>query len=408
MIRWIRQRLGTGPHEALGEGTWLLLDARHLVDKGGNPAQPIRKLIDEGAQAYRQGNSVVVACDFGISRSNAIAAGILSLVENKCYDLAVQEVMDATAEREIKLDLVEAVRLALGEVRPQADKRAVLVTGATGFIGRHLVARLQETHRVVGPPRKLLDLQNGAVNLANYCARECVGQIIHLAYPREYTNVAAAASSVMMLRTVLDTCRLLKIRLVFISGWVVFSGYSTVALVADEETPLRPKGIYAETKYIEEMLVDLHYRRGDVERSVCRLSPVYGPGGQRPRFIQTFHQAISRKDLVTTHRFRNGRPALDLLYVTDAAEALATVAAWPKSDVFHFGTGVLHSTTELATMIGRISGHAVRHQEIEMDEFTSNIAFPSDNARTQLNWSAKVQVEDGLANILVDPRRRES
>src|SRR5262249_7792659 len=174
MIRWIRQRLGTAPHDALGEGTWLLLDARHLVDKGGNPAQPIRKLIEDGAQAYHQGKSVVVACDFGISRSNAIAAGILSLVENKSYDRAVQEVVDTTAEREIKLDLVEAVRLALGEVRPQADKRAVLVTGATGFIGRHLVARLQDTHRAVGPPRKILDLQNGAVNLANYCARECV------------------------------------------------------------------------------------------------------------------------------------------------------------------------------------------------------------------------------------------
>jgi len=408
MIRWIRERLGTAPHDALGEGTWLLLDARHLVDKGGNPAEPIRKLIEEGTQAYRQGKSVVVACDFGISRSNAIAAGILSLAENKPYDRAVQEVVDATAEREIKLDLVEAVRLALGEVRPQADRRTVLVTGATGFIGRYLVARLQDTHRVVGPPKEVLNLQNGAVNLANYCARESIGQIIHLAYPREYTNVAAAASSVMMLRTVLDTCRLLKIRLVFISGWVVFSGYSTEAMVADEATALRPKGVYGETKYIEEMLVDLHYRRGDVDRSICRLSPVYGPGGQRPRFIQTFHQAISRKDIVTTHRFRNGRPALDLLYVTDAAEALTAVAAWPKSDVFHFGTGVLHSTAELATIIGNISGYAVRQQEIEIDEFTSNIAFPADKARTLLHWSAKVRVKDGLVNILADPREIES
>jgi len=111
---------------------------------------------------------------------------------------------------------------------------------------------------------------------------------------------------------------------------------------------------------------------------------------------------------VTTHRFRNGRPALDLLYVTDAAEALTAVAAWPKSDVFHFGTGVLHSTAELATIIGNISGYAVRQQEIEIDEFTSNIAFPADKARTLLHWSAKVRVKDGLVNILADPREIES
>src|SRR5262249_24102778 len=92
-----------------------------------------------------------------------------------------------------------------------------------------------------------------------------------------------------------------------------------------------------------------------------------------------------------THRFRNGRPALDLLYGDDAADALAAVAAWPKSDVFHFGTGVLHSTAELATIIGSLSGQAVRQREIAIDEFTSNIAFPSDKARTLLNWSAKVR-----------------
>jgi nucleoside-diphosphate-sugar epimerase len=67
----------------------------------------------------------------------------------------------------------------------------------------------------------------------------------------------------------------------------------------------------------------------------------------------------------------------------------------------------LHSTAELATIIGSLSGHAVRQREIEIDEFTSNIAFPSDKARTLLNWSAKVRVEDGLANILADPRGRE-
>jgi len=400
VIRWIKERLGTGPRNAIDRSDALLLDVRFLVDKSGNPLEPIRDMVDMGANAYRQGQTVIVACDFGISRSNAIAAGILSRIDSIRYDDAVRATLASTGEREIKLDLVEAVRAALGEAPNRTDRRAVLVTGATGFIGRVLVDRLQNNYKVLGPSRETLDLEKGAVALADYCTREEVGQIVHLAYPRAYTNTAAAASSFIMLRAILDTCRLLKIRLIFISGWVVFSGYPTSALAADETTPLLPKGIYAETKYTEEMLVDLHFKRGDIDRSICRFAPVYGAGSDRPRFIRTFHETALSEGLIKTHRFRNGRPALDLLHVSDAAEALMLILDTTTSDVFHFGTGILRTTAELGTMIGQLMARPIRHEEIYNDEDTSNISFPAQKARAVLNWQPKTKIEQGLVSLL--------
>jgi nucleoside-diphosphate-sugar epimerase len=400
VIRWIKERLGTGPRNAIGDGPWLLLDARFLVDKAGNPTKPICDMIEQGANAYRQGQTVIVACDFGMSRSNAIAAGILSRIDAVPYDAAVREVMESTGEREIKLDLVETVRASLGESPQRTDRKTILITGATGFIGRNLVDRLQGTYKVLAPPRSVLDLDDGAAVFAAYCAREGVGQIVHLAYPRAYTNAAAAGSALTMLRVVLDTCRLLKIRLIFMSGWVMFSGYPASALIADETTPLRPKGVYGETKYLEELLVDLHYQRGDIDRTICRLAPVYGFGGERPRLIQTFHEAALNGEIIKTHKFRNGRPALDLLHISDAVEALTRVLDTTNSDIFHFGTGILQSTTDIASTIAQLVGKPMRHEEIIIDEYTSNVAFPAEKARSILNWHSKISVEQGLASML--------
>jgi nucleoside-diphosphate-sugar epimerase len=402
MIRWIRERLGTGPYEEIGGQVWSIVDARHLVDKGGNPTGPILSLIQAGVRAFQRGETVVVACDFGISRSNAIAAGILSLAERKPYDAALRDVIENTEESEIKVDLAEAVRIALGEGRARSENRAILVTGAGGFIGGSLVPRLARNHQVLGPLRSELDLERGAVPLADYCSGNGVGTIVHLAYPRVYTNASAAGSSIVMLRNVIDACRVNKMHLVFVSSWVVFNGFSSPAMIADESTPMRPKGAYAETKYVEELLVDLHFQRGNIERSICRFAPIYGPGGDRPRFIRTFYDAAVHGRDIKTHRFRNGRPALDLLHVSDAVEAIVRVVQTRRSDIVHFGTGELRSTADVAALICGIAGRSVKLQEMDIDDDTSNIAFPSAKARMNLGWEPKVSLERGLSGMLAE------
>jgi nucleoside-diphosphate-sugar epimerase len=401
VIRWIRERLGTAPYSKLPDGPWTVIDVRHLVDKAGNAPEPIAALVRSGAEALRGGGIVVVACDFGVSRSNAIAAGILSIVEERTFDAALRDVLDATGETEIKLELALAVRAAVESATVSNDaRRSVLVTGAGGFLGSAAAARLREFATVLSPARAELDLEAGAVALADYCRRGNVSQIVHLAYPRRYTDAASSASSMVMLRAILDVCRMLQVRLVFVSGTVVFGGYAADALMADESLPLYPKGVYGETKYVEELLVDLAARRGEIERAVCRFSPVYGPGGERPRFLRTFYDAALRGETITTHRYRNGRPAADLLHVADAVDALARVVQSGRSDVFHVGTGELRSTAAFAETIGRIAGRDVALAEILIDDDIGNVAFPARKARDELDWAPRVTLEDGLASTL--------
>lgn len=400
MTCWITDRLATCAYNERPSGDFVLIDVRHLVDKSGNSSAAVADCIQRGASSLKKGDKVIVACDFGVSRSNSIAAGILSVSENCTLDDAVSRVIAATGETEIKLDMVQSVREALSAGTPRARPATTLITGGSGFLGRHLVPLLAPTHRVVAPERGILDLKDGAVKLAAYCQAADVAQIVHLAYPRVYTNVSAMADGLAMLRTILDTCKRLDIRLIFVSGSVIFGGYVTSHLIADESLPLRPRGAYSDAKFLEEMLVAAYYARGEIRRSICRLSPVYGAGGDRPRLINAFRERLSADRELQTHRYRNGRPALDLLYVTDAADAIARTVAHDADDVFHFGSGSLHRTVEIAEQIAGLLKKKLRYEELLIDDDIANIQMDSRKALDILGWSPGVLLQEGLARCL--------
>src|SRR5581483_1712461 len=104
-----------------------------------------------------------------------------------------------------------------------------------------------------------------------------------------------------------------------------------------------------------------------------RFSPIYGPGGDRPRLIRTFAEAIAGRRSVVTHRYQNGVPALDLLHVDDAVSALAAVLRTNSIGSFHFGTGRLIETPAIAELLSRLLGVRWVHEETPIDDQTSNI-----------------------------------
>lgn len=404
MTHWITPRLGTCKYDERPPGDSYLLDVRHLVDKGGNSPRVIAECIDTGVAALQSGRAVLVACDFGVSRSNSIAAGILSVIEKCTFDEAVGRVLAATGETEIKLDMIESVRRALPQNEVYVANGTVLLTGGTGFIGRFLAPRLRKSQRVATPGRDILNLDDGALKLAAYCRSEGVSQIVHLAYPRVYTNVGAMAASLAMLRAVLDTCKLLAIRLVFVSSTVVYGGHKATLLIADENTPFRPKGAYGDAKFLEEMLVATYTERGDIRRSICRLAPVYGPGGDRPRLIKNFQESILSGKTIQTHLYLNGRPALDLLYVDDAVEAIARTLESNANGTFHFGSGTTHTTIEIAEIIARGLNRPLTVKELLIDEYIANIQMNAAKAQAALDWSPTVPLEEGISKRIASER----
>lgn len=404
-IRWITPLLGTGPAlRVQQEAEMNIIDVRDLVDKAGNRADAVRQKITEGCDSLREGKRTVVCCDYGISRSNAVAVGILAMYESISFEAAVRRVLEATGEKEIKIDPLHAVRRALKVdlEGTRHERMRILVTGGTGTLGKPLCQKFSERYQVVTPNRQELDLQQGGTQLDLLVGENEADSILHLARPRVYTANIALGDMLTMLRNVIDVCIARDIKLFYLSGWEVYSGYRSSYLMADESLPLLPKGPYAETKYLCEILIEHSRRTQGLRCTMLRSCPVYGVGSDKPKFIFNFIDKIIRSQRIITHRYSNGLPALDLLYIDDLVMAVERAVDSDFSGNLNIGTGVITSTYKVAEILRDLLGGNSEIDSTLIESDTAGIAMDSGRAREVLGWQPTISLEQGLRLILPD------
>jgi len=403
VIRWITENLGTAPaaDPALGDGA-AVLDVRDLVDKFGNSPAATREKIEQGVRLLREGRRVIVCCDYGISRSNSIAAGILASFGGLSLEQAIRRVVEKTGEREIKLDPLRSVREALsGEASSCAGSEPrLLLTGGTGFLGRLVAARLGGGRFLVAPSRQELELTSGALSLDLLVKEHRINCILHLANPRVYTSNNAIGETVTMLRNVLDVCRENGTRLIYPSGWEVYTAYRTSHTLADEALPLFPKGPYGEAKLCCEQLIAHHRNLYGLHCGLLRSGPLYGETGDRPKFIFNFLDKARKNLPITTHRYLNGEPRLDLLHAGDFVSALAAAVESGFEGSLNLGYGEAVSTREIARWLVERVGSRSTLGEREIGDYTANITMDISKARRVLGWQPTVHWQTGLARLV--------
>jgi len=404
-VRWITPALGTAPFAAeCPLNDTAIIDVRDLVDKAGNDADAIRSKIRRGADELKKGKKVIVCCDCGISRSNAIAAGIHAFTNNIDFDDALRTVIEQTGESLIKTEMIKTVREALGFQKIKySGKGSVLITGGNGFIGRALMTKLGTDFKTLSPARDRIDLVKGSTGLDLLTAKEDVGCIVHLANPGIYATNAAMGQSLTMLRNVIDTCLAGDITLVYLSCAVIYSGH-TGTVKADEATPALPRGPHGETKYLAEIMIRHFTDTAGLKCALLRSSPVYGPAcGRevlRPKFLFNFIEKALRSDDIVTHYYKNGEPALDLLNVDDLARAFLFVLKSGFTGVLNLGTGILTSTHDIARMIARKLNSRSIIKNGTIDACTASIAMDWSKAQSEIGWAPEVVLENGIQEIL--------
>lgn len=404
MIRWITDQLGTAPaDEVIGKPGLNPIDVRDLVDKSGNPVEAVKEKITQALVSLRSGQRTVICCDYGISRSNAVAAGVLTLYQPMPFLDAVRMVQDKTGEMGIKLEPLSVVQQALGQENPAITglqrTRKVLVTGGSGFIGTQLCERLRTSADIIVPLRDTLDILRGSTQLSLLAAEHEVGTIIHLASPRVYTSNLALGQTLSMLRNVLDVCSIQRIRLIYLSSWEVFSGYSGDLLV-NESIGAMPKGPYGEAKHLAEEMIRIFQRTAHLDCALVRSSPVYGSTSDRPKFIHNFIGKAYRNEDIATHRYLNGDAALDLLHIDDLIDGIIRIFDQGFSGLVHLGTGKTISTCQIAEFIKREIGGTGGLSRVLIQSHVARIAIDNSLAQSTLGWHPSVDIWNGLRQLL--------
>ena len=239
----------------------------------------------------------------------------------------------------------------------------ILLTGATGFIGRRLTSLL------IGCGHELFCLLRPGTpcaafatpfpcDLASHTAIETlpsVDTVIHLAQSPHYRNFPAAAEDILAVNT-LATARLLdRARQGGVRRFILASSASVYSARCDpchEDAPLQPDGFYAATKVAAEALLRPYARH--YLTCALRLFTPYGPG-QRNRLIPTLIDRVRERRPVTLDGVEGGL-RLSVTYVDDVVATFQTAAEEGWHGTYNVAASEPTCVRDIATTIGRFLG----------------------------------------------------
>jgi nucleoside-diphosphate-sugar epimerase len=276
----------------------------------------------------------------------------------------------------------------------------VLVTGADGFVGSHLVARLgRDGQEVISLTRTHGDIRNGET--WDRLRGEAVSHVYHLAgktyVPESWSDPGLFFSTNVggTLRA-LEFCRATSASLTFVSAYV----YGTPDRVPVSETaPARPNNPYAHSKYLAEQACRSYFEQFSLPIGIVRPFNIYGPG-QDDRFLVPLilRQVRSEPEVCLDSL----APKRDFVHVDDLVEAL--VRTGRRRDglaVFNVASGKSFSVSEVVRIIQQALGSSkpvlergtARRNEID------DVVGDAQRARSELGWAPSVPLEEGLSKL---------
>ncbi|PRY47835.1 nucleoside-diphosphate-sugar epimerase [Geodermatophilus tzadiensis] len=274
-----------------------------------------------------------------------------------------------------------------------------LVTGAGGFVGRHLADRLRaDGWSVTGLTRADVDLTDpGAAAAAVRAADPDV--VFSLAAGRakataqERAATVAVNTSPWLVDALPDRCRA-----------VVRLGSSTEYAAGPvplaEDAPLHPRGFFGATKAAGSLLLQAAAAERGVRAAVLRAFQVYGPGDHPTRLVPVVLAAARSGGTVPLPAGVSRRDWVWVGDVVDACVRAALADDLPPGAVLNIGTGVQTGVADLVATAERVTGRPIAtasgaHPGRAWD--TADWVCDPRAARAALGWVPTVGLEEGLA-----------
>lgn len=229
----------------------------------------------------------------------------------------------------------------------------ILVTGAAGFIGFHLVQRLLRLgHQVTGFDNLndyyAVSLKEDRLAVLNALdgfffvrgsleERSSVGQLFDAGQFDYVINLGAQAgvryslqnpyayieSNVSGFLNILEGCRHTKVKhLVYASSSSVYGANATVPF-SEHHSVDHPVSLYAATKKSNELMAHTYSHLFDIPTTGLRFFTVYGPWGRPDMAYFSFTKAILEGHPIDV--FNNGRMRRDFTYIDDIIEGVVRV-----------------------------------------------------------------------------------
>lgn len=323
----------------------------------------------------------------------------------------------------------------------ELQDKTVLVTGATGLIGSHLVGRLlNENVRVVAIGRSEEKLKTVFKDsLSNDHFHYVVGNIVekipdevkavdlifHAASPisgQEIRNVPVDVieANLSGIKSCLEYLRKQKSekgisgRLIVFSSVTVYGNNLEDDIAVDEtdtciaEALEADTAVYSESKRMIEVMSRAYCKQYNVDSVIVRIGYVYGFAESRPNtaFYEFIDKAIRGEDIVLNN---SGIARRDNIYVSDVVDALIILSTKGKAgevyNISSFGEkGHFKAIDEIAEIISSsVNALTGKNVQVIRRQWTDkrNPGVLVDNYKLKsLGWELKMDINEGVMQIV--------
>ena len=273
--------------------------------------------------------------------------------------------------------------------------KKILVTGSTGFVGRHLVPDILngghsvlELTRSISKSYELFGNKTLKIDINDSLFKEKIIEykpeiVIHLA---SYLS----ASDEMA-----DILKLIEANLFINTG--TFSEYKN----GDEE--LIPAYFYAATKTASRSIIDYYSNTYCFKQATVIPYNIYGGNDSQKKIIDLIFDSINSEDYLD---LSPGAQVLDFIHINDITDfylfLIENFSIIDNKQVIKLGTGKGHTLREVAQLVEQITQQKTKINWGAKDYRKSDVMYAvasSDKQNNELDWYPKISLIEGIKKM---------